>query len=204
MSCARSSTPGILAVRLDPVNTEVRCNILPCTMSQNQMYKCKHLYHSGMSLVLCCAVHGKWSTVQFRDNPFMVVHYVYWKMVAYQNVMVVILHRNEPETGTGNGTGTTGNNGSTPLSQTSVNIYTWYYTFHLVPVLVPVLLFREMWLNHYTPGISQFHVYLTAYFSHCLSVIVLPEQMVLVSYDSVRRIPPHCRQTLQAHYTASC
>ena len=36
-------------------------------------------------------------------------------------------------------TGTIGNNGFWPLSlsQTSVNISTWYYTFHLVPEQVP-------------------------------------------------------------------
>ena len=56
--------------------------------------------------------------------------------------MVVILHRNRNGTGTVNRTGTyLGNNRSwsLSLSQTSVNISTAYYTFHLVdvPVLVP-------------------------------------------------------------------
>ena len=42
-------------------------------------------------------------------------------------------------TGTGTGTGTIGNNGSLFLSMswTSVNISTWYTTFHLMPVSVP-------------------------------------------------------------------
>ena len=49
---------------------------------------------------------------------------------------IVTLHGN----GTVKGTGTIGNNGffSLSLSQTSVNIFTAYCTFHLVPVPVPV------------------------------------------------------------------
>ena len=49
------------------------------------------------------------------------------------------LHRNETGTGTGDKTGTTGNNKFLSLSRTSVSISTLYYTFHwvLASVLVP-------------------------------------------------------------------
>ena len=49
------------------------------------------------------------------------------------------LGRSGAWTGKGNGTGTVGNDRSwsLSLSQTSVIIYTWYYTLHF-PVLVPV------------------------------------------------------------------
>ena len=40
-------------------------------------------------------------------------------------------------TGTGNGTSTIGNNESWSLSQTGVNISTWYCAIHLILVPVP-------------------------------------------------------------------
>ena len=58
-----------------------------------------------------------------------------------EGCIVVLLHRNGNGTGTVNGTGThLGNNRSwsLSLSQTSVNIFTAYYTFHLVDVQVLV------------------------------------------------------------------
>ena len=59
------------------------------------------------------------------------------KLLVYSNG-IFTLHGNGNGPSTGNGTGTIGNNGfcSPPLSQTSVNISTGYYTFNLVSVPV--------------------------------------------------------------------
>ena len=65
-----------------------------------------------------------------------------WKLVRKRTPYgLFILHGNRTGTGTASDTGTIGNNGSwsLSLSRTSVDISTWYCTFHLVHVLVPVL-----------------------------------------------------------------
>ena len=77
----------------------------------------------------------QWAPIYYADM-FTLYHDLWYSHTAWES----------DGTDTGNGTGTTKNNRSWSLSlsltQTSVNIstchVTWYYIFHLVPVLVPV------------------------------------------------------------------
>ena len=78
--------------------------------------------------------HLKSTTEGWRS--FASCRYVHTSATLYG---LFTLQGNGTGNSTGNGTCTIGNNGpwSLSLSQTSVNISMWYYTFHLCPVPVP-------------------------------------------------------------------